>query len=120
HFILTAVGLLWLDLLEHVSLAIEILQMQIIHHPESVIHLQHPFEMQHAGIWKLKTHVIEDLVKEFGGFDLIIGGNYTSCKGGTTLDSDATSKLYKYEGNPRLPSWLPHVCLPSIAFQIIT
>lgn len=39
------------------------------------------------GIWKLKTQVIEDLITEFGGFDLIIGGNYTSCKGGTTVNT---------------------------------
>ncbi|CAN6345178.1 unnamed protein product [Urochloa humidicola] len=42
---------------------------------------------QLPGIWKLKTQVIEDLVVEFGGFDLIIGGNYTSCKGGTTVNT---------------------------------
>ncbi|RLM97921.1 DNA (cytosine-5)-methyltransferase DRM1-like [Panicum miliaceum] len=39
------------------------------------------------GIWKLKTQVIDDLITEFGGFDLIIGGNYTSCKGGTTINT---------------------------------
>ncbi|CAN6358440.1 unnamed protein product [Urochloa humidicola] len=42
---------------------------------------------QLPGIWKLKTQVIEDLIAEFGGFDLIIGGNYTSCKGGTTVNT---------------------------------
>ncbi|AQK95270.1 putative inactive DNA (cytosine-5)-methyltransferase DRM3 [Zea mays] len=54
---------------------------------------------QHAGIWKLKTHVIEDLVKEFGGFDLIIGGNYTSCKGGTTVNTTMgmdSNRFYEY------------------------
>jgi hypothetical protein len=55
---------------------------------------------QHPGIWKLKIHVIEDLVKEFGGFDLIIGGNYTSCKGGnntvnTTMGMDS-NRFYEY------------------------
>lgn len=38
-------------------------------------------------IWKLKINVLEDLVKEFGGFDIIIGGNFSSCKGGTTVNS---------------------------------
>ncbi|CAN6174475.1 unnamed protein product [Urochloa humidicola] len=38
-------------------------------------------------IWNLKTQVIEDLIAEFGGFDLIIGGNYTSCKGGTAVNT---------------------------------
>lgn len=26
-------------------------------------------------------------MKEFGGFDIIIGGNFSSCKGGTTVNS---------------------------------
>ncbi|XP_062179594.1 probable inactive DNA (cytosine-5)-methyltransferase DRM3 [Phragmites australis] len=51
------------------------------------------------GMWKLKTHVIEDLINEFGGFDLIIGGNYISCKGGTTINTamgmDA-NRFYEY------------------------
>ena len=54
---------------------------------------------QHPGIWKLKTHVIEDLVKEFGGFDLIIGGNYTSCKGGNTVNTTMgldSNRFYEY------------------------
>ncbi|XP_062232395.1 probable inactive DNA (cytosine-5)-methyltransferase DRM3 [Phragmites australis] len=48
------------------------------------------------GIWKLKTHVIEDLIREFGGFDLIIGGNYSSCKGGMTINTTMgmDSKLF--------------------------
>ncbi|RLN30997.1 DNA (cytosine-5)-methyltransferase DRM1-like [Panicum miliaceum] len=54
---------------------------------------------QLPGIWKLKTQVIEDLITEFGGFDLIIGGNYTSCKGGTTINSTMgmdSSRFYEY------------------------
>jgi site-specific DNA-cytosine methylase len=42
---------------------------------------------QFSGIWKLKTGVIESLIKEFGGFDLIIGGNYSSCKGDMTINT---------------------------------
>ncbi|KAF0923125.1 hypothetical protein E2562_003346 [Oryza meyeriana var. granulata] len=38
-------------------------------------------------IWKLKINILEDLVKEFGGFDLIVGGNFSSCKGGTTVNT---------------------------------
>ncbi|XP_006654009.1 probable inactive DNA (cytosine-5)-methyltransferase DRM3 [Oryza brachyantha] len=38
-------------------------------------------------IWKLKINILEDLVKEFGGFDLIFGGNFSSCKGGTTVNT---------------------------------
>ncbi|KAL6864758.1 hypothetical protein ACP4OV_015909 [Aristida adscensionis] len=36
---------------------------------------------------RLNTDVIEGFVNEFGGFDLIIGGNYTSCRGGTTVST---------------------------------
>ncbi|TVU18027.1 hypothetical protein EJB05_34094 [Eragrostis curvula] len=39
------------------------------------------------GISKLTIDKIEKLVQEFGGFDLIIGGNYSSCKGGTTINT---------------------------------
>ncbi|KAG8084438.1 hypothetical protein GUJ93_ZPchr0010g7714 [Zizania palustris] len=42
---------------------------------------------QIVSIWKLKINVLQDLVKEFGGFDLIIGGNLSSCKGGTTVNT---------------------------------
>ncbi|EMS60367.1 hypothetical protein TRIUR3_09666 [Triticum urartu] len=52
------------------------------------------------GIWKLKTDALEDLFKEFGGFDLVVGGNYSSYRGGTTvnatmgMDSDLCAMLY--------------------------
>jgi hypothetical protein len=42
---------------------------------------------QFSGIWKLKTGVIESLIKEFGDFDLIIGGNYSSCNGDMTINT---------------------------------
>jgi len=51
------------------------------------------------GIGKLKTQVIGDLINEFGGFDLIIGGNYTSCKGGTTVNTTMgmdSSRFFEY------------------------
>ncbi|CAL4895839.1 unnamed protein product [Urochloa decumbens] len=54
---------------------------------------------QLPGIWKLKTQVIENLIAEFGGFDLIIGGNYTSCKGGTTVNTTMgmdSNRFYEY------------------------
>ncbi|KAJ1261474.1 hypothetical protein BS78_09G032100 [Paspalum vaginatum] len=54
---------------------------------------------QLPGIWKLKTNVIENLMQEFGGFDLIIGGNYTSCKGGTTVNTTMgmdANRFYEY------------------------
>lgn len=54
---------------------------------------------QFVGIWKLKTIVLEDLVKEFGGFDLIIGGNYSSCRGGRTINATMgmdSNKFYEY------------------------
>ncbi|TKW24472.1 hypothetical protein SEVIR_3G052500v4 [Setaria viridis] len=54
---------------------------------------------QLPGIWKLKIQVIEDFITEFGGFDLIIGGNYTSCKGGTTVNTTMgmdSNRFYEY------------------------
>uniref|UniRef100_A0A0D9WCF3 SAM-dependent MTase DRM-type domain-containing protein n=1 Tax=Leersia perrieri TaxID=77586 RepID=A0A0D9WCF3_9ORYZ len=42
---------------------------------------------QMNSIWKLNINILEELVKEFGGFDLIIGGNFSSCKGGTTVNT---------------------------------
>ncbi|KAL6608143.1 hypothetical protein ACP70R_041206 [Stipagrostis hirtigluma subsp. patula] len=42
---------------------------------------------QLKSVWMLNINVIEDMVREFGGFDLIIGGNYSSCKGGTTINT---------------------------------
>ncbi|KAF8725778.1 hypothetical protein HU200_020334 [Digitaria exilis] len=51
------------------------------------------------GIWKLKTNVIENFIADFGGFDLIIGGNYTSCKGGTTVNTTMgmeVGQFYEY------------------------
>jgi site-specific DNA-cytosine methylase len=54
---------------------------------------------QLPGIWKLKIQVIEDFITEFGGFDLIIGGNYTSCKGGTTVNTTMgmdINRFYEY------------------------
>ncbi|CAM0958190.1 unnamed protein product [Alopecurus aequalis] len=32
---------------------------------------------------KLNTFLLEDLMDEFGGFDLVVGGTYSSCRGGT-------------------------------------
>lgn len=51
------------------------------------------------GIWKLKTDVLEDLFKEFGGFDLVVGGNYSSYRGGTTVNATMgmdSSKYFEY------------------------
>ncbi|XBH67481.1 hypothetical protein VPH35_095858 [Triticum aestivum] len=51
------------------------------------------------GIWKLKTDALEDLFKEFGGFDLVVGGNYSSYRGGTTVNATMgmdSSKYFEY------------------------
>ncbi|XP_037439405.1 probable inactive DNA (cytosine-5)-methyltransferase DRM3 [Triticum dicoccoides] len=48
------------------------------------------------GIWKLKTDVLEDLFKEFGGFDLVVGGNYSSYRGGTTVNATMGMDSGKY------------------------
>lgn len=51
---------------------------------------------QLPGIWKLKTNVLEDLFKEFGGFDLVVGGNYSSYRGGTTVNATMGMDSNKY------------------------
>ncbi|XP_048528331.1 probable inactive DNA (cytosine-5)-methyltransferase DRM3 [Triticum urartu] len=48
------------------------------------------------GIWKLKTDALEDLFKEFGGFDLVVGGNYSSYRGGTTVNATMGMDSGKY------------------------
>uniref|UniRef100_A0A3B6MMB0 SAM-dependent MTase DRM-type domain-containing protein n=1 Tax=Triticum aestivum TaxID=4565 RepID=A0A3B6MMB0_WHEAT len=48
------------------------------------------------GIWKLKTDALEDLFKEFGGFDLVVGGNYSSYRGGTTVNATMGMDSSKY------------------------
>ncbi|GJM94509.1 hypothetical protein PR202_ga11157 [Eleusine coracana subsp. coracana] len=42
---------------------------------------------QYPGIGTINTTKIENLIAEFGGFDLIIGGNYNSYRGGTTINA---------------------------------
>ncbi|GJN36147.1 hypothetical protein PR202_gb24986 [Eleusine coracana subsp. coracana] len=42
---------------------------------------------QYPGIGAINTTKIENLIAEFGGFDLIIGGNYNSYRGGTTINA---------------------------------
>ncbi|KAL5202588.1 hypothetical protein ABZP36_013540 [Zizania latifolia] len=54
---------------------------------------------QIVSIWKLKIDVLNDMVKEFGGFDLIIGGNFSSFKGGTTVNTTMgmdSNKFFEY------------------------
>ncbi|KAM3205988.1 hypothetical protein ACQJBY_061590 [Aegilops geniculata] len=51
-------------------------------------------------IQKLDTREFEDLMKEFGGFDLIVGGNYSVYRGtartvGTTMGMD-TNRFFEY------------------------
>lgn len=51
-------------------------------------------------IQKLNTNELENLMKEFGGFDLIVGGNYSLYRGsamtvGTTMGMD-TSRFFEY------------------------
>lgn len=51
-------------------------------------------------IQKLNTNELEVLMKEFGGFDLIVGGNYSLYKGaaktvGTTMGMD-TNRFFEY------------------------
>ncbi|XP_044959241.1 probable inactive DNA (cytosine-5)-methyltransferase DRM3 isoform X3 [Hordeum vulgare subsp. vulgare] len=51
-------------------------------------------------IQKLNTNEFENLMKEFGGFDLIVGGNYSVYRGaamtvGTTMGMD-TNRFYEY------------------------
>lgn len=38
---------------------------------------------QLPNVRKLNSRVLEEMMKEFGGFDLVIGGNYRPYKGGT-------------------------------------
>jgi len=42
---------------------------------------------QVASIKRLTTNVLEGFVHDFGGFDLVIGGNYRSYRGGTTVNA---------------------------------
>jgi hypothetical protein len=39
-------------------------------------------------IKKLKTDLLEELMDKFGGFDLVVGGTYSSCRGGTTVSAN--------------------------------
>jgi hypothetical protein len=39
-------------------------------------------------IKKLKTDVLEDLMNRYGGFDLVVGGTYSSCSAGTTVSGN--------------------------------
>ena len=54
---------------------------------------------QLPSITKLTTYLLEDLVEEFGGFDLVVGGNYSSCRGGTTTSATMgmdSSQFHEY------------------------
>ncbi|KAM0902888.1 hypothetical protein ACQ4PT_019016 [Festuca glaucescens] len=38
-------------------------------------------------IKKLKIDLLEELMDKFGGFDFVVGGTYSSCRGGTTVSA---------------------------------
>lgn len=48
---------------------------------------------QVSSINKVKTSLLEDLVDEFHGFDLVVGGTYSLCRGGGTMVKSTMGKV---------------------------